>query len=459
MNRNTDRLFKATLLVILATPALAADVTVTLDAGAGFVVEDNTSTIERLRIDEATGNISRNGALFVHTTGTFNTFVGESAGNTGTTGIGANSAFGKNALSSNTTGFQNSAFGSYALLFNTEGTENSAFGEGALLANTTGDRNSAFGVRALDENTTGDGNSAFGRHSLSLNTTGCCNSAFGEDALQFSTGSRNAAFGYRALRNNKSSYNAAVGYKALYSNNTGFRNVAVGYNALGDNTSGTYNVGLGNGAGNNLNVGARNVAIGSLALGNATSGNDNIAIGLNAGSAQTTGSRNIYIGSNSGVAGESGQIKIGSLALHDKVTIAGIHGTSASGGITVFVNASGVLGTGASSLRFKQGVRDMGETSEVLLQLRPVTFRYRKEVAGGGEDVPQYGLIAEEVAEVAPELVARDAKGQPYSVRYHVLPSLLLNEMQKQQRTIETLLARVEQLEQGPGTEPTETDR
>ncbi len=110
------------------------------------------------------------------------------------------------------------------------------------------------------------------------------------------------------------------------------------------------------------------------------------------------------------------------------------------------INSSNELHTLVSSMRFKQDVRDMGETSEMLAKLRPVTFRYRENVATG-EDVPEYGLIAEEVAEIAPELVAYDEEGRPYSVRYHVLPSLLLNEMQRQQRTIETLLARIEQLE------------
>ena len=109
----------------------------------------------------------------------------------------------------------------------------------------------------------------------------------------------------------------------------------------------------------------------------------------------------------------------------------GIHGITSSGGIAVLVNASGALGTVTSSARFKQDVREMDEASEQLMQLRPVVFQYRDAVAAG-EGSDEYGLIAEEVAEVAPELVAYDAEGEPYSVRYHVLPSLLLNEMQKQ---------------------------
>ncbi len=144
----------ALLLLALATPAVAGDVTVPFDATDGFVVEDSTATIERLRIDEATGNISRDGALFVHTTGTDNTFVGAGAGNLGTTGSGENSAVGKDALTSVTTGSFNSAFGRRALSLNTTGFANSALGKDALRANTTGRGNSAFGQDALYSNTT-----------------------------------------------------------------------------------------------------------------------------------------------------------------------------------------------------------------------------------------------------------------------------------------------------------------
>jgi hypothetical protein len=187
---------------------------------------------------------------------------------------------------------------------------------------------------------------------------------------------------------------------------------------------------------------------------------------------ETTGNDNIYL-ANEGLAGESGKIKIGNSA-HTETFIEGIDGNTATGGVAVLINSSNELHTLVSSARFKESVRDMGESSQVLQQLRPVTFLYREEADGDGR-TPEYGLIAEEVAKVAPELVALDAEGAPYSVRYHVLPSMLLNEMQRQertmreqqqvisahertndaqqhtlaaqQRTLETLLARVEMLE------------
>jgi hypothetical protein len=313
-------------LLVVATAAHTDDVVVQLSAGDGFVVQDNTGTVERLRVDEATGNVSRNGALFVHTTGTDNTFVGERAGNLGTGGSSNNSAFGADALRSNTNGALNSAFGGNSLFSNTTGGRNSAFGEDALFHNTTGGLNSAFG----------------------------------EDALQF-------------------------------------------------NTTGSRNVGVGRRAGRN----------------------------------QTTGNDNIYL-ANVGVAAESGQIKIGTQGTHTDTFIAGIAGNVVSGS-TVIVDGNGQLGVVASSLRFKLDVRDMGGASQVLMQLRPVTFTYREEVVGADGQL-QYGLIAEEVVDVEPGLVGYDEKGAPYTVRYDALAPMLLNETQKQQRTIEAQEAALEAL-------------
>jgi hypothetical protein len=149
---------------------------------------------------------------------------------------------------------------------------------------------------------------------------------------------------------------------------------------------------------------------------------------------QGTGSDHIYLG-NQGFGAGSGWIKIGTFGTHTQTQIAGIHSSTSSGGIAVFVDSNGTLGTTTSSLRFKQNVHDMGDTSAMVQKLRPVVFTCREDVAPGGEQ--QYALIAEEVAEIAPDLMALGLDGKPYSVKYPVLAPLLLNEVQKQQRAIE----------------------
>ena len=308
---------------------------------------------------------------------------------------------------------------------------------------TTGTLNTFVGEGAGNTATTATGrNAAFGESALTSLTIGSENAAFGKDALRANTvGSWNAGFGERALYTNTAGYaNSAFGWKVLYTMNLATRNSAFGYQTLLANTTGFSNS-----------------AFGTSALVSTTTGARNVALGDSAGGAQTTGDDNIYI-DNLGVSGESGKIKIGNSA-HTETFIEGIWmntvgGTSAD----VIVNASGDLGTIPSSLRFKEAVRDMGEASNLLMRLRPVTFRYREPLAEG-RNTREYGLIAEEVAAQAPELVIRGDDGRPYSVRYHLLAPMLLNEMQKQQRTIETLQARLDQLEQAPGTHSQESGR
>ena len=116
--------------------------------------------------------------------------------------------------------------------------------------------------------------------------------------------------------------------------------------------------------------------------------------------------------------------------------IAGIYGSIPSGGVPVYINSDGLLGTQPSSLRFKEQVRDMGDSTNALMKLRPVTFLYKPEYYKGQRTL-EYGLIAEEVANVYPDLVAYDNDGQPYSVRYQYLATMLLNEVQKQYRRAE----------------------
>jgi hypothetical protein len=434
-----------------APPGLA-QIVETPSAGSHWRVDNSNNSITRLRVDEATGNISRNGFLFVHTTGgSTSTFVGNNAGNTATTGT-ANTAFGSYALNDNTTGAFNSAVGHSALRYNTTGNSNSAFGTDALHDNTTGYDNSAFGTFALLDNSSGMGNSAVGKEALRFNETGFWNSAVGNAALRHNTtGNYNSAVGKDALRSNTTGHdNSAVGYDALRSNTTGDFNTAFGGVALQSNTIGNLNTAVGNyalrssnGSGNSAlgaealifnSAGDGNSAVGYNALELNTTGNYNVAVGLNAGRYQTTGSDNIYL-ANNGVAAESGQIRIGTDGTHTQAWMAGIFSAPTGAGAAVYVESNGRLHGAPSSGRFKEAVEDMGKASELLARLRPVTFRYKKEYTDGG-DTRQYGLIAEEVAEVAPELVVTDATGKPYTVRYNVLAPMLLNEVQKQQRTI-----------------------
>jgi len=322
-----------------------------------------------------------------------------------------NSAFGSYALVGNRTGGENSAFGWNALRSN-ESFRNSAFGSGALAHNTGGFVNDAFGTGALGSNTTGYQNSAFGTFALAANTTGFFNTAFGNGALLYNTtGPGNSAFGFSALY-----YNTGV-------RNSAFRRFALRHNTTGHD----------------------NVAVGSYAGAELTTGSENIFIGMDSGRGQTTGNSNIYIGRYAPVAGESGRIRIGSIGSQGTY-IGGIINSSAPGGVGVIVNSAGKLGTTISSARFKQDVRDMGDASDVLMKLRPVTFRYREDVVGTDDaKTPQYGLIAEEVEQVAAELVAPDAEGKPYPVKYHELPALLVNEAQKDHQAIAEQQTKIDQ--------------
>ena len=239
-------------------------------------------------------------------------------------------------------------------------------------------------------------------------------------------------------------------------NTTGESNTAIGGGALNHVTDGDYNVAVGADALAWWDS-SYNIAIGSYALSRsfpAPIGDHNIAVGTYAGSNLYWGSYNIYIGAGSEEEEiESNTIRIGNDTDHDTTHIAAIYGTTSSGGIAVYVNSDGQLGTTTSSARFKTGIADLGSRSDILYDLRPVTFEYRPEIDPLG--IPQYGLIAEEVAEVAPDLVIYDDAGDPYTVRYEQLVPLLLNELQvkdteidAQQVQIDELLARLGALEQ-----------
>jgi endosialidase-like protein len=231
--------------------------------------------------------------------------------------------------------------------------------------------------------------------------------------------------------------NIFVGLDAGDPGTTGQGNTAVGARALNVNTTASSNTAVGRDA-LRFNTGGGNTGIGNNALGNNTTGSSNIAIGSGAGSNLSTGDNNIMIG-NAGGVGESNTIRIGSS--QTQVFISGIATTNV-GPIPapVLITGSGLLGVNLSTARVKEAIEPMGEASRRLQQLRPVTFRYRQAAADGTKP-RQYGLIAEEVAEVYADLVASDADGQPERVLYHVLPALLLNELQRQERVIETQAA------------------
>jgi len=311
---------------------------------------------------------------------------------------GGNTAEGQNALLSLTTGGFNTAAGFLSLGSNTVGSFNTGLGAGTLLANVggsngEGSQNTATGAGALLSNTTGADNTASGAFALFSNTTGVANTATGDGALQGNTTGRD---------------NTANGFNALHQNTTGEKNTANGLSALFSNSTGNQNTAIGYFAGLNL-----------------TTGGNNVALGFNAGASQTTGTENVYLGANMfGVAGESNACYIKS-----------IFGQTTASGIPVFINSNNKLGTATSSKRFKEEIKKMEKSSEALFALNPVTFRYKKEIDPTGTS--QFGLVAEDVEKVSPDLVVRDQEGKPYSVRYDQVNAMLLNEFLKEHKKVE----------------------
>src|SRR6266480_65071 len=372
------------------------------------------------------GNIFKGTARFIHNFGSQNIFIGENAGNFTMTGTGLNTAIGKDALSSNTTGYGNTASGMNALLNNTIGFGNTATGQGALASNSEGILNTASGYLALLNNTTGIRNTAGGASALQFNTTGANNTALGDSVLQ---------------NNTTGSTNTGIGGFALISNTTGFANTASGMSALFGNTTGLLNTASGASALTSNTTGQSNTAMGAYALNFNTTGSFNIAIGNRAGYNLTAGNNNIAIG-NEALGAESDTIRIGTAGNQTRAFIAGIRGvtTGIVDAVPVMVDSAGQLGTVSSSRRVKDDIADMAEASSALMKLRPVTFYYKTDKSAAGRTL-QYGLVAEEVAKLAPGLVARSTDGEIETVYYQFLAPMLLNEYQKQQRTIEAQAA------------------
>jgi endosialidase-like protein len=348
--------------------------------------------------------IDMNGYFAAPTDMNENTAVG--VGTLSNTIGGGNTASGAFALGNNYIGSFNTASGYQALQNNTAGDDNTANGVGALEANTTGSENTASGASALIANTTGGGNTAHGFLSLASTTSGGFNTASGVSALQYNTiGGGNTASGYQALLYNvMGEDNVAVGVRSLFNNSAGYDNTAIGPSALLDNTTGNFN----------------------------------IAIGFNAASnVSASNSNNIHIGSQ-GASSDSGTIRIGASVAQTSFFVAGVSGTTTglSDAVPVVIDSNGQLGTMSSSQRFKDDIQDMGEASSGLMRLRPVTFRYKQPYHDRSKPI-DYGLIAEEVAEVYPDLVAHSPDGQIQTVQYQKVNAMLLNEVQKQHQQIE----------------------
>src|SRR5436190_1587045 len=259
-----------------------------------------------------------------------------------------------------------------------------------------------------------------------------------QDAGETDTNGNSAMEGSDALSSLTTGINnTALGLNALYSNTSGSENTANGMNALYSNTTASYNTATGHNSLIANQTGHNNTADGQNALKNNTTGSNNIALGSNAGTNLTTGNNNIDIG-NAGMASESDTIRIGTQATHTKTFIAGISG-AAIGGMEVRVNQNGRLGIEPSSKRFKDEIKPMDRASEAILALKPVTFRYKKEI--DADRTPQFGLVAEDVEKVHPDLVVRDAEGKVYTVRYDAVNAMLLNEFLKEHRKVQELEA------------------
>jgi Chaperone of endosialidase len=345
---------------------------------------------------------------------------------------------GDHALQALTLGVGNTAIITFSLFSVTAGSFNTAVGAGALDLNTA-DSNTATGAAALLFNTIGTENTANGTAALEFTDSGSFNTADGAFALfSNTTGTNNTAVGDGALQNNTTGFqNTATGVHALTSNTDGVFNVANGQSALSNNTTGFDNTANGAYALSNNTIGTDNTSDGFQALFNNTTGNFNIAVGDNAGTDQTTGSSNIYIG-DTGAAGESNRIEIGARptpgnAAYTFCAIGGIYNASTFGtGLPVYCFGDGQLSTQSSSRRFKDGIKPMGQASEAILALKPVAFHYKKDPS-----TSQFGLVAEEVEKVNPDLIVRDKEGKPYGVRYDQVNAMLLNEFLKEHRTVQ----------------------
>ena len=377
-----------------------------------------------------TGNVATgtgNSELISITTGSYNTADGFDALKDDRIGS-YNTATGYEALLDNTGGNDNTATGRSALEHN-DANFSTADGYEALYSNTTGTSNVAVGYQALYSNFFGYNNTAIGVQALYSGQDGDYNTACGYQALEYNANgsSGNCAFGAQTMQNctQNGGYNTGVGSSALYG---------------GSNATFEYETALGNEALVSDQSGNDNVAAGAFALESNTSGYSNTAIGFGSGTNVASGTNDIYIGAQvNGTSDESNVIRIGNPAVTGSnggiTCIGGIWGAQLAGeqGTEVYIDATGHLGTKQSSRQFKKDIAPMDKASDILLKLKPVTFRYKSDPTAS----PQFGLVAEEVEKVDPDLVVRDAKGEIFSVRYDAVNAMLLNEFLKEHKCVE----------------------
>jgi hypothetical protein len=465
------------------------------NAAGGKILSGQNNGVENFSVDgsgnvnstSGTYQIGGSSILSIGSPADENLFLGVGAGSHNTAGTGTLNTFsGFEAGAINGSGSLNTFYGNQAGRNGTSASYNTFSGVAAGYANN-GSYNAFFGYAAGYNNTTGGSDTFYGTFAGYSNTTACCNvftgykSGYGTTTGGFNTfsgwkagytntlGQNNTFEGYQAGYSNTGDSvgggfdNAFFGYEAGYSNTLGFFNTFSGFHAGYSNTGddagdGTYNTFSGGLAGYSNTLGNYNTFVGFQAgyvntgdpSGNGsvnaffgagagirnTSGAGNTFLGGFAGQSNTTGSNDVYIADAGPTSGtESNTIRIG--GGEAAAYIGGIYGSTASGGIPVYVNSNGQLGTLTSSLRFKEQVRDMGDSTSALMKLRPVTFLYKPEYSNGDRTL-QYGLIAEEVAQVYPDLVAYDNDGQPYTVRYQYLAPMLLNELQKEHAVVMT---------------------
>jgi hypothetical protein len=434
----------------------------------------NPGNINLTSSSASSGNILKNGSLFLHNFGTDNTFVGLAAGNVTMTGS-YNTANGIQALTTNTTGGANTATGAFALVFNTAGHDNTASGSQALYSNTTGFFNTASGSQALYSNTTGNYNTASGSQALYSNTTGTWNTASGSSALFTNiTGFCNTASGVDALYNNTTGdFNTASGLSALYSNTTGSGNTANGWGALNSNTTANNNTASGVNALYSNTTGSSNTASGINALYGNTTGSDNTALGMNA-LLGPLGLQNTAVGSHAGArtgsgAGYTGGTITFTSVINNYNTFVGYNtGTTKSSvfnctavgidaycdgdnqvrlGNTFVSSIGGKVGWSAlSDLRAKKDVRDLSLGLDFVMSLRPVEYRLRE-----GRGTVDMGFVAQDVEALLGNgysvLDIGGDEGRTLSLRYTDLIAPLVKAMQEQQREIAELKKKLASLE------------